>query len=75
MIFSTLRCLGFSDVFSSGKYAGEKVCFVMAKDVGYLWFMEKNGTVFSDNVKRCLRGIKKDNKKWGNNSKSNINKL
>jgi hypothetical protein len=72
MIFSTSKCLQFDDVFTSGKYAGEKVCAVMAKDIGYLWWVQKNGTIFGPNVCRCLVGIKKDNKKW---SKTKINKL
>ena len=73
MIFSTYKCLKFDDTISSGKYKGEKVCAIMAKDIGYLWWLQKNGTIFSPNVCRCLIGIKKDNKKW--NNKTKINKL
>jgi hypothetical protein len=64
MIFSTPRPLQFDDVFSTGKYAGEKVCQVMAKDIGYLWYLEKQGILFGHNVEKCLRGIKIDNHKW-----------
>ena len=73
MIFSTNRPLQFDDVILTGKYRMEKVCTIMAKDIGYLWWLQKNGTVFSPNVCRCLVGIKKDNKKW--NNKTKINKL
>jgi hypothetical protein len=76
MLFSTPKALQFDDVFTTGKYAGEKVCSVMAKDIGYLWFLEKSGTVFGHNVEKCLRGIKNDNHKWTrkpiiNNEQSN----
>jgi hypothetical protein len=66
MIFCTPRPLQFTSRFTSGKYSGEMVCQVMAKDIGYLWFLQKSGTIFGDNVNRCLIGIKKDNKKWNN---------
>lgn len=66
MIFSTSKPLLFDDCFTSGKYAGEKVCGVMAKDIGYLWFMERSGIRFGDRVTRCLRSIKKNNHKWTN---------
>lgn len=69
MIFSTSKRLAFDDVISTGKYAGEMVCAIMAKDIGYLKFMQKNGTSFSDNVNRCLVGIKNDNKKWSKKKK------
>jgi len=65
MIFATPKALRFEDKFTTGQYAGEKVCAVMAKDIGYLWFIEKGGMQFHPNVTRCLRSIKKDNKKWG----------
>lgn len=64
MIFGTPKALLFDDCFTTGKYAGEKICVVMAKDIGYLWFMEKRGIRFGDRVTRCLRSIKKDNHKW-----------
>jgi len=64
MIFGTPKPLRFDDVFTTGKYSGEKVCAVMAKDIGYLWFMQRQDIRFHDNVNRCLIGIKKDNKKW-----------
>ena len=64
MIFGATKPLRFDDTFTTGKYSGKKVCVVMAKDIGYLWFMQKQGVRFHDNVNRCLIGIKKDNKSW-----------